>query len=232
MKVPRYFAAPMLLSAMPAAAAETVDTLTYTVEHQLWGKIGTLRREIRKSDKGISVSTDIAIHVSLLGATLRDTHGHWEEVWRDGRLQRFDAKTMSDGKSEIVHGEPEGGAFLIRSGEMRSTAPVSVHPVNPWSLKFVDASVVMSPETGRVFPAVISDKGIETKSVAGETWRLHHYVMDADGEHHLYFDALGTLVCLEFSDLTGKATVSLNGGLAKPSAAVAALASGTNAGAR
>jgi len=44
----------------------------------------------------------------------------------------------------------------------------------------------------------------------GTVAHLHHYVVNAAGVHHLYFDDKGTLVQFEFADTTGKATITLD----------------------
>ena len=141
-----------LIFALPAAAEERSERLNYRIHHQLWGDIGTLSEEIRSDGTSTRVVTEIDVHVALFGFTLHDAHGQWNEVWQDGYLQQFDATTIADGTTEITEGRKAGGAFVIRAGKKRTEAPADVQPVNPWSLQFVHATTLMSPETGRLIP--------------------------------------------------------------------------------
>ena len=199
-----------LLFALPAAAAPSSERLNYRIHHQTWGDIGTLSEEIRSEGSSTRVATKIDVHVALFGFTLHDAHGEWNEVWRDGYLQQFDATTIADGTSEITQGRKAGGAFVIHAGKKRTEAPPDVQPVNPWSLQFVRATTLMSPETGRLIPAVVRDEGLASVALQGTVAQLHHYVVSAAGVHHLYFDDKGRLVQFEFADTTGKATITLD----------------------
>ena len=198
-----------LLVALPAAAQQRGEHLTYRIQHQLWGDIGTLTEDILSDGEVTKVTAGIDVHVAVFGITLHEVHGQWEEVWRDGCLQKFDATTIADTETEIIVGRRTDSMFVIRSGETRSEAPPDVQPVNPWSLQFVHASTLMSPETGRVFSAVVDDKGSAAVRLGGRVASLHHYVVKANGAHHLYFDPAGRLVRTEFADLTGHVSITL-----------------------
>jgi hypothetical protein len=210
MKLSKTVFALSLLYALPVAAHEHTDQFHYRIHHQLWGDIGTITEDIRSVGASSHVVTKLDIHVALLGVTLHDAHGTWDEVWENGTLKEFHAKTLVDGTTEIIDGRNEGKVFAIVAGSKRSEAPADVQPVNPWSLQFIRAKTLMSPETGRLIPATAYDDGLTMVQVAGSHERLHHYVVDAAGQHHLYFDEGGTLVQFEFSDITGKATITLD----------------------
>ena len=210
MKASKSLIALGLLFALPAAAQERNERLNYRIHHQLWGDIGTISEEIRSDGATTRVATNLDIHVALFGITLHDARGTWNEVWEDGSLREFRATTIVDGTTETTEGRNEGKVFAIRAGEKRSEAPADVQPVNPWSLQFVRAKTLMSPESGRLMPAVSRDEGMATVPVQGSAARLHHYTVDAGGTHHLYFDDEGTMVQFEVADITGKATITLD----------------------
>jgi uncharacterized protein DUF6134 len=210
MKALKTLLALSLLYALPAAAQEHSEQFHYRIHHLLWGDIGTIAEDVRHDGSSTRVVTKLDIHVALFGLTLHDAHGTWSETWEGGTLKEFHATTLVDGTTEITEGRNEGKVFAILAGTKRSEAPIDVQPVNPWSLQFVHAKTLMSPETGRLIPATSEDDGMISVQVGGSSERLHHYVVDAAGQHHLYFDADGTLVQFEFSDITGKATITLD----------------------
>src|SRR3954470_18596196 len=83
MKTSKALIALSLLAALPAAADERNEHLNYRIHHQLWGDIGTLTEDIRSDGPITKVTAGIDLHVALLGVTLHDAHGEWNEVWRD-----------------------------------------------------------------------------------------------------------------------------------------------------
>lgn len=193
----------------PALAQPDTERLNYSITHQLWGDIGKLTAVISQEDGATRVTTTIDVRVTVLGITLHDTHGQWKEIWRSGELQQFEATTISNGKAERIYGRRNENNFEIYAGAKRMAAPFNIQPVNPWSVQFVHASMLMSPESGRIFPVKFDDKGIT--AVNGASWKapLHHYLLHAEGDHDLYFDPTGRLIQFEVSDPTGKAVIAL-----------------------
>ena len=198
----------VLFHVLPAAAAERIEHLNFRIHHQLWGDIGTLSETIAPNGSGTMVTADLDVSVSLFGVRLHTVHGRWKEVWQDGYLQQFDATTLVDGGTEITTGRRAGRVFMISAGGKETAAPVDVQPVNPWSIRFVRASMMMSPETGRVFSAAVSDHGVEPVRLGGGFVAAHHYAVTADRLNHLYFDSDGRLVLCEYGDITGTVTLA------------------------
>src|SRR5262249_33425493 len=96
-----------------------------------------------------------------------------------------------------------------RAGDKEIEAPVGVQPVNPWSLQFVRAETLMSPQSGRLFPADISDEGEGSIAIGRRNVHVHHYIVRSDIPNNLYFDDEGTLVSAQYRDFTGLVSFTL-----------------------
>jgi hypothetical protein len=171
-----------------------------------------LTDEITQDGERTRVVTRVDIRVKLLGITLHRVRAEWEETWLAGALQQFNATTTRNGSSESVTGRHEDGKFIVQAGEREFDAPAEIQPANPWSLQFVQAVFFMSPESGEVFPANVKDKGFETIGIGGQSRRVRHYILQTDTTSHLYFDEAGTLLQVEFRDITGSVRFTLRSG--------------------
>ena len=193
--------------ASPANAAERIEQHQYRVHHALFGDIGTLTHVIRIEDDVTRVSTRAALRVQVLGVTLHHMTVSWDEDWQGDRLEEFRGTTIRNGSTTMVHAWAEGGHVTIATGEHTQQAPSGLQPINPWSPHLLAAAALMSPETGRIVAVPVADRGTEPIAVeTGARASVHHYTM---GANQLYFDAAGTLVKSEYSDITGAVTFTL-----------------------
>jgi hypothetical protein len=208
MRAHKWLIAFSLLHALPAAAAEHAEHLNFRIHHQLWGDIGTLTETVSETGSRTEVTAELDVTVNLLGIRVHTVHGRWNEFWQDGYLQQFEATTLADGETEITTGRRVGEAFVISAAGKQTTAPRDVQPVNPWSIRFVRAPTMMSPETGRVFTAAVSDRGVQAVRLGAAVVAAHHYAVTAERVNQLYFDSDGRLVRCEYGDITGTVTLT------------------------
>jgi Domain of unknown function (DUF6134) len=202
--------AAMLFWAIPATAQEQTEVRTYQIHHAIFGDIGELSDEITQDGERTRVVTRADIRVNLLGITLHHFRAEWEETWRAGELQHYHATTTRNGSRETVSGRHEDGKFIVRAGEREFDAPAGIQPVNPWSVRVVQAAFFMSPESGQVFPADVKDEGSESILIGSQSHRVRHYIVQTDKTSHLYFDEAGTLLRAEFRDITGSVRFTLH----------------------
>ncbi len=198
-----------LLWAVPAVAQEQIEIRTYSVHHALFGDIGTLSDEIAREGQSTRVVTRADVKVDLLGITLHHVRAEWRETWQAGMLMHFRATTTRNGSTDSIAGQHENGSFIVHARGQEFHLPTDIHPVHPWSLQFVRAKTLMSPESGRTSPADITDKGQQSIRIGGVSRSVHHYVQRSDSSNHLYFDDEGTLLLAEYRDITGKVSFTL-----------------------
>jgi hypothetical protein len=198
-----------LLWAAPAVAEEQIEIRTYRVHHALFGDIGTLSDEIAREGESTRVVARADVKVELLGVTLHHVCAEWSETWHAGMLTYFRATTTRNGSTDSISGQHENGSFIVHVRGQAFHLPADIHPVHPWSLQFIRAKTLMSPESGRTFPADITDKGRQSIRIGGVSRSVRHYVQRSDTSNHLYFDDQGTLLLAEYRDITGKVSFTL-----------------------
>ena len=206
------------LLATPAVAQEHVQTYVYAVHHQLFGDIGTLTREIRDGGDTVAIATRADIRVKMLGVSLQSIQLDWNEAWSGGRLQDFSGRTVRNKEINSVHAWSEGAGYIVEGEAGRTLAPPGLQPINPWSSHFADASMLMSPESGKLYRASLEEVGTQLLNAAGRARVVRHYVVHAGGTSHFYFDESGLLIATEYADITGTVTISLKQGAAEVAA--------------
>ena len=192
----------------PALAQERLEQHDYRVHHALFGDIGTLTHVIRSDGDDIRVSTRAEVRVRTLGVTLHHMTLAWDEAWRGGQLLEVRGTTIRNGNMMTVRAWTEGGHVTIATGEGTREAPVGLQPINPWSPQLAHAAALMSPETGKIVPLRLTDRGAESASKTAPGRPLQHYSM---GANDFYFDESGTLVRSQYSDITGTVSFTLIG---------------------
>ena len=198
-----------LLWTAPAAGQERTEVRTYTIHHTIFGDIGTLSDEITHDGASARVVTRAEVKVAVLGLTLHHVRAEWSETWHEDTLRVYRATTMRNGNTTSISGRHEDGRFVVRTQQREFTAPADIHPVHPWSLRFVRAATLISPESGRIFPAAIEDKGAEAISIRGASHYVRHFVASFDSANHLYFDGDGVLVLAKYRDIAGSVSFTL-----------------------
>src|SRR5262245_59613397 len=202
-------AASALLYTVPAVGQQQDEFRTYSIHHALFGDIGTLRDAIYREGSQTRGVTQVEVKVGVLGVTLHQFQADWSETWADEILMNYRAMTTRNGNAKTICGHQENGAFVVSIDERKFLAPSDIHPVHPWSLRFIRAATLISPESGRIFPASIVDKGDTWISIEGKRRSVHHYVALFEHANHLYFDDMGTLLLAEYRDITGSVKLTL-----------------------
>jgi hypothetical protein len=192
-----------------AAAQEQAEIRTYDVHHAVFGDIGTLSDKIIRDGVRTRVVTRADIRVDLLGITLHHVRADWNETWHSGMLTSFSAITIRNSSTDSVSGRHKDGRFIVRAGEREFDAPAEVHPVHPWSIQFVHAAILMSPESGQILSAKVDDKGYQSIRIGGMSRHVRYYVVNAGTTSHLYFDDDGRLLHAEYRDITGTVSFTL-----------------------
>jgi MFS family permease len=191
-----------------AFAGEEMRQSTYQVRHELWGEVGTLTQDIVIHGADSTITTRLTIHVSLLGITVHRMNAEWHEQWEGGVLSIFEGTTVTNGDTVSISGHRSGHSFIIQTPQGTLEAPLSIHPVNPWSTRFVEANFFMSPETGRITRSHFVDAGPNCLDIGDKTVVVRTFRTIADGEHTLHFSQSGGLVRFEHSDALGKIIVT------------------------
>ena len=190
-----FFAIVMLAPATAAAPAGTPQIYEYRVEHPTYGNIGTYTDAIARIGEITAVETKLRVAVKMLGLVLHREIADRSEVWRGERLVSFDGVTTTNGTAIKVHGEARGDEFVISSSTLGTiTAPASVVPSTPWSVKTTGEGIMMSPKTGRLQTIRVTDGAETVLKINGVPTKVRHYQIIGEKRQDVWLDDHGVPV--------------------------------------
>ncbi len=195
----------LVLFSMPGVAAAGAPedgaskVYKYKIHHPVYGVIGTYTNTIQKIGTDVSVRNEVRATVKVLQIIVHDHKSQSVELWRDGRIVSFDGNTKENGKVSKIQGRAEGDKFIVVGPQGKTEAPLSVSPNNPWSPGILNAKVLMSTKSGKLY-RVHSTAGEEKVIMLGaKSLKTKYFKVDGDARYDLWFDGAG--VPVKFRDL-------------------------------
>jgi hypothetical protein len=140
---------------------------------------GDAHMTILKQDDGtlvMSCDTDIAVKVLLKQYTYSY---RGREVWKDGRLARFDSTCNDDGKRFAIAAVAEGNQVRLKVNNQERMVRGDVWLSSYWSQpdnKWVNQVVpVIDADTGHDMQAQVAFVGAEQRAVCGQAANVNHF---------------------------------------------------------
>ena len=191
----------VLLGSGGMARAADVETRDFAV--LVDGKpAGDAHMTIHRQDDGSVIMTcDTDIKVSVLLVTYRYSY-RGREVWKNGRLQRFDSTCNDDGKRYLIAAMAEGDKVRLRVNDQERLTRGDVWLTSYWAqppAKVRDQVVpLVDADSGRDLEARVSFVGGERRSVIGKAQTVNHFRLSGKVAVDLWYDVTGRLVRQEW----------------------------------
>jgi hypothetical protein len=205
--------ATLLLIVVGAAHAADIETRDFTV--LVSGKrVGEAHMTIHKQDNGqIHMRCDTDIKVSAFLRTYRYSY-RGLEVWKNGRLVRFDSNTDDNGTRYVVSAAAEAAGVRVRVNNAERVVKPEVWLTSYWSLpepklRNVDLPL-LDADTGKDLIGRLKFVGTEQRSVAGSIVRLNHYRLTGGVSVDLWYDGSDRLVRQEWVEDGHRTILDLN----------------------
>lgn len=176
----------VLAAATPATASE--ERYNYSVVHPVYGEIGNLVYRIERTAETMRVSSQLRIAVTILGITAYRCESESTELWRANRLVKLETTMNKDGHHFEVRGEAQGEKFLVTSNSGTIAASPAVQPPDPWLVKAVGVTSVVSTTTGRILRAQISGGESVVIPIQGIDVAARHFSVDDDKHQEVWVD--------------------------------------------
>ena len=187
-----------LAFASVASAQGGTQVLSYNVEHPSYGNIGTYTNTVSQAGTSADVRTELHIAVKIIGIQMFHQDATREERWDNEHLVSFQSTTDDNGTHITVDGKADGSAFHIAStANGNLTAPLQVHPSNPWAAFVLQTDTMMSTKTGKVSPVTVTDSGEVTMTFDGKQVRVHQWFVDDDKHQIVWIDDRGVVVAFQ-----------------------------------
>ena len=198
----------------PAAAAEA-ETRDFAVMVD-GDKAGDVHMTISRQDDGaVAFSCDTDVRVGGFITFYKYSY-RGKELWKDGRLQRFESKCNDDGKVFAVTATAGSDGLRVRVNGAEHTAPADAWLSSYWAqpdAKLDGRTVpILDADCGRDLEAKVEFVGAEKASPAGQEQTVQHVRLT--GKHvaiDLWYDEAGRLVRQEWVEDGHRTLVELRG---------------------
>ncbi|HYM35157.1 MAG TPA: DUF6134 family protein, partial [Steroidobacteraceae bacterium] len=166
--------ASLVFAATATTTHATADELRFTVS--LDGKpIGYHRFQLRGDDVERELLSEARFNVKVLFINAYRYEHDDHELWRDGCLQRIDARTDDNGTRRSVRGSQTSTAFKVAAGDRTDELSSCVITFAYWNPRILDATHLLNPQTGEYVPVHVVRLGTDSITVQGAPRTAERY---------------------------------------------------------
>jgi hypothetical protein len=170
-----------------------VGHLTYEIRW-LDVVIGRVAVRLRRDGDSLEVNNSVEVDAGvLLIDLLRFTHSS-QERWRGGRLQRFDAHTVDNGRERRVHVVAADDGLWVDGKGGPYRVPFGTPLLTPWCPAALGGGQAIDPTKGRLTRMVATSLGEQSITIAGREYRARGYRLRGDLFGEAWFDGRGVLL--------------------------------------
>ena len=128
-----------------------------------------------KSDEQISIESEINFIIKKFGIVLYKYHVKGKEVYKDGKLIKFNSRTDQNGKEKYVNLELENGEFIINGSSFKGKTPTNYLLGTWWNHSIVEAKAQISAVSGRIIIQKVTFLGKETIKIGNKNYKTLHF---------------------------------------------------------
>jgi hypothetical protein len=146
----------------------------------------------------MSAASDVRVSVVLVTAYTYSYRG--KELWKDGKLQRFESTGKENSKAFAVSGVAAGEGIHVKANGQESVIRSDVWTTSCWQLPAVlnQAVSLMGCDNGQVTTGNLQFLGFERNTIAGQEQDCGHYRLMRDVPYEMWYDAQNRLVKQEW----------------------------------
>ena len=137
--------------------------------------IGTHIFSFEKSGDEIAVESEIKFKIKKLGIVLYEYHAEGVEIYKDGKLIKFNSKTDQNGKNKYVNIIFGNNEYTIDGSSYKGKAPVEYLIGTWWNHSIVKAKAQISAVSGRIIKQKVEFLGKETIKFGGKNYNTLHF---------------------------------------------------------
>ena len=128
-----------------------------------------------KSNEQISIESKINFIIKKFGVVLYKYHVKGKEVYKDGKLIKFNSRTDQNGKEKYVNLELENDEFIINGSSFKGKAPTNYLLGTWWNHSIVEAEAQISAVSGRIIKQKVTFLGKETIKIGNKNYKTLHF---------------------------------------------------------
>jgi len=128
-----------------------------------------------KSNSKISIESEINFIIKKLGIVLYRYHVKGKEVYKDGKLIKFNSKTDQNGKEKYVNLKLENDQFIIDGSSYKGKTSINYVLGTWWNHSIVEADAQISAVSGRIIEQKVTFLGKETIKIGNKNYKTLHF---------------------------------------------------------
>ena len=128
-----------------------------------------------KSDEQISIESKINFIIKKFGVVLYKYHVKGKEVYKDGKLIKFNSRTDQNGKEKYVNLKLENDEYIIDGSSFKGKAPANYLLGTWWNHSIVEAEAQISAVSGRIIKQKVTFLGKETIKIGNKNYKTLHF---------------------------------------------------------
>jgi len=123
----------------------------------------------------ISIESEINFIIKKFGVVLYKYHVKGKEVYKDGKLIKFNSRTDQNGKEKYVNLELENDEFIINGSSFKGRTPTNYLLGTWWNHSIVEAEAQISAVSGRIINQKVTFLGKETIKIGNKNYKTLHF---------------------------------------------------------
>ena len=127
------------------------------------------------SDEKLLVDSEINFEIKKFGIVLYKYHVKGTEVYKDGKLIKFNSKTNQNGKNKYVNLTLKDNEYVIDGSSYKGKAPTDFMLGTWWNHSIMKASAQISAVSGRIIKQKVTFLGKETVKFGEKNFNTLHF---------------------------------------------------------
>ena len=137
--------------------------------------IGTHIFSFIKSEGQLAVESEINFVIKKLGIVLYRYHVKGTEIYKAGKLIKFNSKTNQNGKHKYANLKLEDGEYNIDGSSYKGKVPKDYLLGTWWNHSIVEAKAQISAVSGRIIKQKVTFLGKETIKLGEKSFNTLHF---------------------------------------------------------
>jgi len=137
--------------------------------------IGTHIFSLKKSEGQLAVESEINFVIKKLGIVFYRYHVKGTEIYKAGRLIKFNSKTNQNDTHKYVNLKLEDGEYTIDGSSYKGKVPEDYLLGTWWNHSIVKAKAQISAVSGRIIKQKVTFLGKETIKFGDKSYNTLHY---------------------------------------------------------
>ena len=129
----------------------------------------------KKLNGELVVESEINFKIKKFGIVLYKYHVKGTEIYKDGKLVKFNSKTNQNGKVKYVNMKLDNEEYNIDGSSYQGKAPIDIMIGTWWNHAIVKASVQISAVSGRIIKQKVTFLGKETIKIHDKIYNTLHF---------------------------------------------------------